>query len=118
MQNDKTIETKKMKSRLDLLPPNATFLVGQVFAFGAQKHEPWGWSRGQFTSEDYRAALLRHSFQAGGEQADKESGLPHLAHAAASALIALELAIMDAKLFAQKTQDTSKVVPLKPAEPA
>lgn len=69
--------------RLELLPPGALLLVAEVYHYGAttkyadhnwRKGYNWSWSLG---------ALLRHVMLfMGGEDRDKESGLPHLAHAA------------------------------------
>lgn len=69
------------KSRMDLVPPKSLLEVGDVLAFGAKKYKPNNWrevdDRGR-----YSAAAMRHllAYQAG-EDIDKESGLPHLAHA-------------------------------------
>lgn len=78
------------KSRLELLPPKALLLVGHVMAHGAKKYGDWNWTHiGDYTR--YVGAAERHLVQRAIEKDDPESGLPHLAHAAASALIALEI---------------------------
>ena len=67
------------KLRLDLLPPEAMNALGEVLTYGANKYGPNQW-RG-IEIERYEAALLRHWLAwKNGEQADAESGLPHLAH--------------------------------------
>ena len=67
------------KMRLDLLPPEAMNALGEVLTYGANKYGPNQW-RG-IEIERYEAALLRHWLAwKNGEQADAESGLPHLAH--------------------------------------
>lgn len=57
---------------------------------GAEKYGDWNWTHiGE--PKRYVAAALRHLMQAQISENDEETGLPHLAHAAASCLIALEL---------------------------
>lgn len=95
MHSDEKIKEKKSKSRLELVPPRALMLVGDVLAFGAEKYEPWGWCNGAFSSEDYRAAALRHLYQHALDDTDEETQMLHMAQAAASVLIALELYLME-----------------------
>jgi len=62
--------------------------VARVFAFGAKKYAAFDWK----TTEHYRYvdALYRHMADyLSGEDYDKETGLPHLAHAASNCLILL-----------------------------
>src|SRR4051794_10432638 len=68
--------------RLELVPEEALLRVSEVYGFGAEKYEPNNWRRGYDWSLSY-GALRRHlaAFWTG-EDADPESGLPHLAHAA------------------------------------
>lgn len=79
------------KPRADLLPPLAVLRVADVLGFGALKYAPGNWAKAD-SRDRYVAAALRHllAYQAG-EDADRESGLPHLAHAACSVLFALEM---------------------------
>jgi hypothetical protein len=49
------------KSRLDLLPPLAVDLMGQVLAHGAAKYAPNNWRRVDKRGR-YTAATLRHLF--------------------------------------------------------
>lgn len=82
------------KSRLDLLPPLAIELVGHVLALGARKYAPNNWRKCK-DPERYIGAMLRHAMrELAGEDLDPESELYHLAHAACSALFALEIKIL------------------------
>lgn len=81
------------KPRVDLLPVAGLFETAKVMAYGAKKYAEHGWKRGGDDAPGrYTAAALRHILaHVDGEANDQESGLPHLAHAAASCLIALAL---------------------------
>jgi hypothetical protein len=79
------------KPRYDLLPFRALDDVARVMDFGAAKYGANNW-RGGMRWGRYLAAAMRHlAAWARGEADDRESGLPHLAHAAACCLILLEL---------------------------
>lgn len=78
------------KPRMDLIPPRALLAVGAVMGYGATTYGPHNWRLGLPWGR-LAAAALRHTMAwIGGEQEDSESGLPHLAHAAASLLMLLE----------------------------
>lgn len=80
-----------MKSRLDLLPPQAIEIVGYVLRHGAVEYPEGNWKLCE-QPERYVAAMLRHVMKhQKGDFTDKQSGLLHLAHAVTSGLIALEL---------------------------
>lgn len=80
------------KVRLDLLPFLALEDVARVLAFGAAKYSEQGWREVPDGKARYLAAALRHlSAHMRGERTDPESMQPHLAHAACSLLMALEL---------------------------
>jgi hypothetical protein len=87
----------KGKPPLALLPWNTLNDVAFVFENGAKKYGEKNYLQAQ--KEDatrYISAALRHiSAHCSGEITDSESSLPHLAHAAADVLIALELAEKD-----------------------
>jgi len=69
------------KNRLDLIPVEALEQVGAIYSYGAKKYADHNWRSGLKFSRLYGAAL-RHLFAFWrGEDKDKESGLPHLAHA-------------------------------------
>jgi hypothetical protein len=57
--------------------------IATVLAFGAAKYAPNSWQRVTSARERYFAACIRHVLAWwGGERLDRESGLPHLHHAA------------------------------------
>jgi hypothetical protein len=70
------------EARFDLIPAGPLFYLARVYGKGSLKYAErnweagykWGWSFG---------ALMRHAWAFWrGEELDRESGLPHLAHAA------------------------------------
>ncbi len=71
------------KLRWDLLPLEEVEKVVEVLTFGANKYSPDNWRKVENPVERYYAATLRHisDWRIRGELFDKESGLPHLAHA-------------------------------------
>lgn len=81
------------KPRMDLLPPLATVAVAQAMGYGASKYANHNYLNGHGLDRLRLAgAALRHIFAwLAREDLDKESGLPHLAHAGASVLMLLEL---------------------------
>jgi hypothetical protein len=93
-----------------LIPPETLRAIEDVFLFGARKHpdppDGYGWrQRNQYRAE--RAALIRHLVAAheNGTPYDKESGLLHLAHAAARLIIMLDLEL---QRIEQVIQDANK----------
>ncbi len=69
------------KVRLELIPPDAVWALGQVLTHGAKKYTPNNWLKGTKWSR-YVGALLRHLFAwLGGEKTDPETGFSHLWHA-------------------------------------
>jgi hypothetical protein len=82
------------KARLDQLPPKAIEMVGRVFGYGAKKYGEWNWAQyaDDWSDQQLVGSLLRHIFAyQRGENIDPESGHTHLAHAAANAMMLLEL---------------------------
>lgn len=79
------------KLRYDLVPPSAIKALAEVYTFGARKYKPNNWKLCA-EPEKYLAALMRHleAYRAG-EELDKDSGLPHLAHLLTNAANLLEL---------------------------
>lgn len=77
------------KVQLELLPPDALVVIGQVFTHGAKKYRPRNWEYGIDWGR-YIGALMRHLmlFMAG-ENYDPDSGLPILAHLSCDALFLL-----------------------------
>jgi hypothetical protein len=81
------------KRDISLIPVDALLKVTEVFDFGKNKYGSHNWRKG-FAWTRLSSAILRHTLAwIKGEDADPESGLPHLAHAAASVLMLLELTL-------------------------
>lgn len=75
------------KVRLDLVPWDQVWKVGEVLTYGAKKYSPDNWQNVQGFRWRYYGAVIRHLIRWFlGERIDPESGLPHLAHAATSIL--------------------------------
>lgn len=90
----------KGKPMLSLLPANALAEVARVMEHGAEKYGADNWKRAP-SPVPYVDAALRHLFHQGRAPfslKDPDSSLPALAHAAASCLIALELALREGKV--------------------
>ena len=80
------------KPQWGLLPFRAVGEVVQVLTHGAQKYAPDNWRKVPGGRRRYLDAALRHiAAWAMGERLDRDSGLPHLAHAACCVLFLLEL---------------------------
>lgn len=70
------------KDRWDLLPIGTIEQIVEVLTFGTNKYCDNNWQKVNNGKERYFAALMRHLVAyRKGEFFDKESGLPHLAHA-------------------------------------
>lgn len=79
------------KCRPSLLPMAALFEVLAVLEYGAAKYEAEGWRNVPNAEPRYLNAAMRHlMLRLAGEKLDRESGLPHLAHAACCLLFVLE----------------------------
>jgi len=75
------------KPRWDLLPWLQLGDVVKVLTHGAQKYGANNWRTVENGRDRYFAATLRHLVAwRNGERTDKESRLPHLAHAACNLL--------------------------------
>lgn len=82
------------KPRWELLPLVAVQAVVDVLTYGARKYAPGNWRKVRPLRSRYIGALWRHVVaHCRGESKDPESGLPHLAHAAACVLFLLEAEI-------------------------
>lgn len=81
--NSKTGGEKGSKARrFDLVPEAAVGEVAEVYDFGSRKYANHNWRKGYDWGLSY-AAMRRHSADFWeGEDLDKDSGLPHMAHAA------------------------------------
>lgn len=74
-----------------LVPWSAMAQVVAVLDYGARKYDRDNWRKVHDAKRRYADAALRHlTAWLGGEKADPESGLPHLAHAACCVLFLLE----------------------------
>ena len=89
-ENPKEAEGRK-KCPLDLVPSRALMEVAWALANGAEKYGAHNFAETGVKASTYKAANGRHMeawYQ--GEDLDPESLRHHLAHAAASAMIALD----------------------------
>lgn len=69
------------KLRYDLIPAYPMEMLAAVFTFGSKKYDDWNWIKGIKYSKLF-GSLFRHTWDfIKGEDLDKESGLPNLAHA-------------------------------------
>ena len=74
------------KVRLELLPPEWIWGLGQVTTAGAMKYEPRNWEKGMAWSK-VLGPMLRHTYKwMAGEMYDEETGCHHLAMVAWNAL--------------------------------
>ena len=79
------------KLRYDLIPTSTIKALAQVLTYGAKKYKPNNWQNVD-DLDRYVAALFRHiEAWRDGEKLDKESGLPHLAHALTNVAFLLHL---------------------------
>lgn len=89
-QQDKGKKFDNGKPRMSLVPQAALMEVAKVMTMGAVKYGDYNWKHGLDWSR-LSDASLRHSAQwLDGIGLDDESGLSHLAHAAANLLMLLE----------------------------
>ena len=69
------------KLRYDLVPADALEDLVEIFTFGANKYADRNWEAGMAWGRVF-AAVMRHLWAFWrGESIDRESGLPHTAHA-------------------------------------
>lgn len=83
------------KPKMSLLPSYALAEVAQVMTMGAEKYGRYNYLDGMEYSRILDANLRHLNAFIGGEDNDAESGLSHLAHAAANSLMLLEYIIRD-----------------------
>ena len=87
MKEDKPELGKKFdqsKLRFDLVPPEALEEIVAVFTYGADKYGVRNWEAGIDWGRCFGAAMRHLWAWWRGEEKDSESGISHLAHAAAS----------------------------------
>lgn len=104
---EKAKKADAAKPPMHLLHPLFVVEVAAVLAHGARKYGAWNWLRGKELSRDYAAALRHMNAWWGGQDLDPESGLPHLAHAAACLMI----------VYVTKRLDAAGVVDDRPVTP-
>ena len=86
------------KLRWELLPLSLIEWIVKVYTFGANKYSANSWQKLDDGYDRYKAALFRHIvLHEQGERFDRESGLPHLAHAAWNAIAMLHFGLKDMK---------------------
>lgn len=96
------------KVRLDLLPPEWVWGLGQVMTAGAAKYEPRNWEKGMAWSK-VLGPMLRHTWKwIAGEMYDDETGCHHLAMVAWNAL-----ALMTYQLRVIGKDDVFPVMPVR-----
>jgi hypothetical protein len=79
------------KARWDLVQDKALAQYIAVLTYGSRKYSPNGWRSVENPRARYYAAAMRHlAAWRAGEDADSESGLPHLAHAVTGLMFLLE----------------------------
>ncbi len=79
------------KPPVALVPPSFEIFVSQAMKLGAKKYGPYNWRKEKVSLMTYLAAARRHIDQfIDGEDLDTESGVNHLAHAAACMAISLD----------------------------
>jgi len=66
----------------NLVPPYPFAALSRVYTMGAEKYSPFNWLKGYKWSLSYDALYRHIEATRRGEWVDRESGLPHLAHAA------------------------------------
>lgn len=80
-----------VKPQLVLMPPVAEEKICEVLKFGADKYGAWNFRLTGVEMSTYVSAIKRHLAAVHrGEWIDPESGVPHLAHIAASCCICLD----------------------------
>ena len=68
----------KGKSRIDLVPPEAIFALGDALDYGQTKYGERNWEKGMAWGRVF-GSLMRHCWKFwSGEDIDKESGRPHV----------------------------------------
>lgn len=87
------IKHDQEKPAMALLPLHGAEAVAKVMTYGAKKYEAHNYLSG-IAYLRLASAALRHLFAwLRGEDTDGESGLPHLAHAAASIMMLIDMTV-------------------------
>ena len=80
------------KLRYDLIPPDALEEIAKIYTFGAEKYGDRNWEKGLRWGRVFGAVFRHFIAWAKGEDADEETGLHPLAHAAWGCLTLLAYA--------------------------
>lgn len=81
------MKQKKEKIPIELVPGQFILDIAKVLDHGQKKYDTWDWVKGRPWLDIY-AATMRHLIcWLMGEDKDKESGLPHLSHAATNIMM-------------------------------
>lgn len=81
----------QIKPQLVLMPPVAEEMICRVLQSGSAKYGVWNWRLSSVEMQTYVSAIKRHLAAIHrGEWHDLESGLPHIAHIAASCCIVMD----------------------------
>ena len=89
MSPDQARRDDRGKPPIHLVPPQFIHHLSRIFEYGAGKYTPENWRKGMDYSRMYDSAMRHLLAFWGGEDEDKESQLPHLAHAAWNCLALL-----------------------------
>lgn len=107
---DKAIKADDGKARYDLIPGGPLEDLAQVYTMGAKKYADRNWEKGLSWSRVF-AAIMRHLWAFWrGEDRDKESGLPHVIHAAWGCFAIAEYMKTKRELDDRQTQPPDKRV--------
>lgn len=100
----------KDKLPLDLLPETALEEVAKVLEFGAKKYQRYNWAKGIVFSRLYAAARRHLSAWQQGQDLDPETGISHVAHAAANMLFILHFIKTNQKQLDDRPVDVYRVL--------
>lgn len=110
-------EPGKQKPEWGLLPWDSLPEVVKVMEYGARKYSREGWRAIPNAEQEYANACQRHLARYWqGEPLDLETGIHHLAHVAADALIALAVALSEGSLSKTHSEQTHSAPESTPLE--
>jgi hypothetical protein len=82
-----------LKPRPGTVPPLPLLLLAQAMTEGADKYGAFNWRETPVDARTYRSAIERHMLLwFSGEDADPDTGIPHLASAMANCVVLLDAA--------------------------
>lgn len=95
------------KPSVSNIPAPALFMLGIVMALGAKKYGPLNWRTDPVSYSTYFNGMMRHAMSAwDGEDIDPESGVLHMAHAAANCMILIDAALQGTLIDDRPTKGT------------